>query len=490
MSAAKERRASQIDMPHTTTIANPTQALAREHPGQSGVLALRDGHDAFAARAQLADAAHHGIDCQCYIWRNDMSGTLLLDALRRAADRGVRIRLLLDDHNTEGLDVLLAALDAHANIEVRLFNPHRMRRWRLVGLLLDFARLNRRMHNKSFTVDGAVTIVGGRNVGDEYFGAHREFSFIDLDVLAVGSVVPTVARDFERYWVSKSAFPVRRLIPAASESALSVLRTTADELIRSPAARAYSEGIRASQWVSELLAGSLPLTWTRARLVSDPPEKGLGLAGRRKLLVRRLERILGKPERELLVISAYFVPTRRGMRLLVGLAKRGVKVTVLTKSLEATDVTVVHAGYARYRKALLRNGVTLYEMKRLTALPKGREWRAGDSSGSSLHAKVFCADRARVFIGSFNFDARSVRLNTEMGLVIEGAPFAESVAGEGLTQDIPRQAYAVRLGNSGNLEWIEQAPGGEIIHTREPNASLNRRAFAFALSWLRIDWLL
>src|SRR3954463_8873875 len=167
-------------------LVESTAPLAKAHPGLSGTRALADGREAFAARVQLIDAAQHSIDCQYYIWRNDVSGTLLLEALRRAAQRGVRVRLLLDDHNTAGLDGLLAALDSQQHFEVRLFNPHRLRDWRLLGLLADFARLNRRMHNKSFTVDGAVSIVGGRNVGDEYFGGHQEISFIDLDVLVVG----------------------------------------------------------------------------------------------------------------------------------------------------------------------------------------------------------------------------------------------------------------------------------------------------------------
>ncbi|HET9863104.1 MAG TPA: phospholipase D family protein [Steroidobacteraceae bacterium] len=471
------------------SIANDTTPLTQAAAGRSGVALLADGRDAFAARAHLIENARQSIDCQCYIWRNDVSGGWLLDALRRAADRGVRVRLLLDDHNTAGLDPLLAAHDARPNFEVRLFNAHRHRRWRWLGLLGDFARLNRRMHNKALTVDGATSIVGGRNVGDEYFGAHPEMAFIDLDVFVTGEVVGRVARDFERYWTSRSAMPARRVVAAIPAESCQAVFDAAQRNVQSPQARAFAESAAASRFAQELRAGTLPLEWVRATLVSDPPLKGLGLAGRRKLLMRRLRRMLGTPQRELLLISAYFVPTRRGMRLLLGLARRGVRITVLTNSLEATDVAAVHAGYAGYRKALLRAGVLLYEMKRQAVFAR-RASRAGESSsGSSLHAKAFCVDGERLFVGSFNFDARSVRLNTEMGLVID-SPRLVAVVTHALTDvRLLGETYRVRLGRSG-LEWIEQTAGGEVVHAREPNASLRRRAVVRVLSLLRIDWLL
>ena len=472
------------------SLAECTARLVKDHPGQSGTLALADGRESFAARVQLIDAAQRSIDCQYYIWRPDVSGTLLLEALRRAANRGVSVRLLLDDHNTAGLDTMLAACDSHGNFAVRLFNAHRLRRWRLLGLLMDFARLNRRMHNKSFTVDGAVTIVGGRNVGDEYFGAHQGISFIDLDVLAIGDAAARVSRDFERYWTSKPAVPVARLMPGATAQSLGAMERAAAKTLSSPEARAYSASIAATNLVASLRAGTLPIEWARVRLVSDSPSKGLGLVGRRKLLFRRLRRVLGAPRHELLLVSPYFVPTRRGMRLLLGLARRAVRITVLTNSLEATDVAAVHAGYAAYRRALLGAGVSLYEMKRVATISRDKDRHTGDSSGSSLHAKAFCVDRARVFIGSLNFDARSVRLNTEMGLVIESEKMAEFVAAEVATRRFRDETYAVRLAESGRLEWVEQTAAGELIHGREPNAGPARRFVVRALSLLRIDWLL
>src|SRR6478752_10782042 len=208
--------------------------LAEAHPGLTGVVPLLSGRDAFAARVRLADVAERSLDVQYYIWHDDLSGTLLLDALRRAADRGVRVRVLLDDNNTAGLADTLAALDAHANIEVRLFNPFRRRRVRWLDYLTDFSRLNRRMHNKSFTADNEVTIVGGRNVGDEYFGAGHDVLFVDLDVLAIGPVVSDVSRDFDRYWHSESAWPAHRVIPPASAASIAGVTAAAALKVSSP----------------------------------------------------------------------------------------------------------------------------------------------------------------------------------------------------------------------------------------------------------------
>src|SRR5205814_1368293 len=222
-----------------TRLGRACASLVEAHPGRSGIVALPDGRDAFAARALLADAAERTLDARYYMWHNAMSGSILCSALRRAADRGVQVRLLLDDNNTAGLDPVLAALDAHPNIAVRLFNPFRVRRWRLLGYLTDFRRLNRRMHNKSFTADNQATIIGGRNVGDEYFDAGQSVSFADLDVLAVGPVVGEVAGDFDRYWASRSACAADRVLPPIDAVSGGRLEAAASQAGRDPAAREY-----------------------------------------------------------------------------------------------------------------------------------------------------------------------------------------------------------------------------------------------------------
>jgi putative cardiolipin synthase len=472
-----------------TRLGRSIAPLVQAHSGLSGVFALPDGRDAFATRVLLADAAERTLDARYYIWHNDLSGGLLFGALRRAADRGVHVRLLLDDNDTAGLDPLLAALDAHPNVEVRLFNPFKVRHWRVLGCLTDFPRLNRRMHNKSFTADNQATIIGGRNVGDEYFDAGKSVSFADLDVLAVGPVVGEVTRDFDRYWASRSACAADRVLPPIDAVSSARLEAAASQVERDPPTREYTQALASSPFVRKLVAGQLPLEWAVTRMVSDDPRKGVGGAPDDALLWSRLKRILGVPTQELQLVSPYFVPGRTGVQFLTTLARRGVKTTVLTNSLEATDVPAVHAGYARRRKPLLKAGVRLFEMKRAFSNPPVKARGPVGSSNSSLHAKTFSVDRSRVFIGSFNFDPRSARLNTEMGFVIDSPALAQAMA-DRLARDLPSRAYEVRLSESGALQWLEQRDGREIVHDEEPGTSIWRRAAVSALSVLPIEWLL
>jgi len=472
-----------------TRLGRAIQPLAAGHPGKSGVSPLARGGDAFAARALMAQAAEKSIDIQNYIWHEDMAGTLLFDALVDAADRGVRVRLLLDDNNTVGMDEVLAALDSHANIEVRLFNPFMHRGWRWLGYLTDFDRLNRRMHNKSYTVDNQATIIGGRNVGDEYFGASEEFLFIDLDVLAVGPVVKDVSRDFDRYWESASAYPADLILAPAASDGLEQLKAKAEQIKREPRAEGYVKAMNELPLVRQLLDGSIELEWAVTRMVSDEPSKGLGQAQEHEMLPKRLGHILGVPEHDLFMVSSYFVPTRDGVDYLTTLARDGVAITILTNSLEATDVAAVHAGYAKRRKPLLEAGIELYEFKKESSTAPLRDRGLTGSSASSLHAKTLSVDGQRIFIGSFNFDPRSARLNTEIGFVIDSPRLAQR-----LPQAIEKQAadiaYRVRLDDSGRLVWVEKRDGRSIVHTVEPGASLWRRMSVWLLSHLPIEWLL
>ena len=472
-----------------TRLGRAIAPLARAHPDKSGVFALADGRAAFAARALLARAAERSIDVQYYIWRHDMSGTLLFEELHNAADRGVRVRLLLDDNNTTGLDLVLSMLDAHTNIEVRLFNPFMHRRFRALGFLTDFARLNRRMHNKSFTVDNQVTIVGGRNVGDEYFDAGQDVLFVDLDVMAVGPVVNDVSEDFDRYWASDSSYPVERILPRADPRAIAALSSAAMLVERDPAAAAYIEAIRQLPFVQGLQAGSLPLEWVTTRMVSDDPAKGLGRAAEEAQVAHRLRKIRGTSTHQLQLISPYFVPTAEGVDALVDLAGRDVEIAILTNSLEATDVAAVHAGYAKRRRPLLESGIALYEMKRTLSPPALSDHGLAGSSGSSLHAKTFSVDRSHIFIGSFNFDPRSAHLNTENGFVIESPAMAQVLADAFITS-IPARAYQVRLSDAGSLQWVERRNGETLVHDQEPGTGFWRRAGVFILSLLPIEWLL
>lgn len=380
------------DLPRLASAVLP---LCSQHPGQCGLFPLEKSLDAFAARYRLAEMAEHTLDVQYYIWQDDMSGRLLFSALLAAAKRGVRVRLLLDDNNTPGLD--------------------------------DFSRLNRRMHNKSFTVDGVVTLVGGRNIGDAYFGAGEEPLFSDLDVMAIGPVVEDVADDFARYWYCKSVSPLQQVLDVPEGEMADRIELPASWHNDAMTHR-YLRKMESSPFINHLVDGTLPLIWAKTRLLSDDPAKGEGKAKRHSLLPQRLFDIMGSPSERIDIISSYFVPTRAGVAQLLRMVRKGVKIAILTNSLAANDVAVVHAGYARWRKKLLRYGVELYELKPTREQSSTLHDRGiTGNSGASLHAKTFSIDGKTVFIGSFNFDPRSTLLNTEMGFVIESETLAQLI---------------------------------------------------------------
>jgi len=469
-----------------TRLGRSVGALVSEHPGAAGIHALSDPKEAFAARVLLAGEAEKTIDAQYYIWRGDTTGVLLFEALWSAAGRGVRVRLLVDDNNTAGLDETLAALDSHPNLEVRLYNPLTHRRVRALSYLLAPRRLNRRMHNKSFTVDNQATVVGGRNVGDEYFGAGDGMVFTDLDVLAVGPVVREVSAEFDLYWNSESAVPAAGLLRPAGAEEVRRLESRFASVRADREAERYLLALRETTLVTELLGGRLALEWTGARVVCDDPRKTLDTQHRDDLLLLpRMLVLVGRPATRLDLVSPYFVPMAEGTASLEALARSGVGVRVLTNSLASTDVASVHAGYAKRRPALLQAGVRLFELKPSPA-GSGDGQAPGGSSSASLHAKTFAVDGARAFVGSFNFDPRSARLNTEMGLVIDSPTLARRMA-EAFDSEVPLRAYEVKLTDDGRLYWIERTGSGERRYDTEPGTGFWRRASVRVLSILPIE---
>jgi putative cardiolipin synthase len=446
----------------------------------------------------IARAAQRSLDLQYYIWHADTTGALMAQAAWEAAERGVRVRMLLDDANTKGFDETLAALDAHPKIEVRLFNPFANRGFRLGDFATDFSRVNRRMHNKSFTADNQVTIVGGRNIGNEYFGADPDVGFQDLDVIAIGPVVREVSHQFDLYWNSPSAYPVSSVIrPVDPAGAAQKVRDAEARLQQDPAAVRYLRAVRETPLLPRLLAGDLQKEWAAAHVIHDDPSKVLVPPEREDVqLLPHLTQSMGKPLAELDLVSPYFVPGKEGTEGLVTLARSGVKVRVLTNSLAATDVSPVHAGYAKYRTDLLRGGVQLYELKRTPSRQAETEAEAKErrdavgSSGASLHAKTFGVDRSRIFVGSFNLDPRSARLNTEMGVVIASPSMTTELASQ-FDKVIPEASYEVRLKDDGSgLQWIERTPEGEKRLDDEPSAGFFKRLWIGILGLLPIEWLL
>jgi cardiolipin synthase C len=463
-------------------------ALMADHPGQSGVVPLADGRDALSARVLMARAAEASIDVQYYIWQADTTGWLLLDELRAAAGRGVRVRLLLDDNGIPGLDDVLAALHAHPLIEVRLFNPFVLRQPRLLSYGFDFFRLNRRMHNKSMTVDGVATILGGRNIGDIYFVYGEGAGYFDLDVLGVGPIAADVAADFDRYWNSASTYPADMIL-GPDPDGRDRLAAAASEARESVAASDYLAAIGASALVTQVMTGDPILEWTEITLMSDDPAKGLGHAGQDALLMDRLGVLLAETETSLDVVSAYLIPGRVGTDLFSGLAAKGRAVRLVTNSLAATDVPVVHSAWMNYRPELLDAGVRILELRAEPGDDRSLDLSAIlMGSSSSLHAKTFAIDGQRIFVGSFNFDPRSAMLNTEMGVVIESPRIAAALS---QALDARDMVYEVTRSNGGSLIWRELSPGGEdVAYTTEPHASLFRRAFTRVASWLPVEWIL
>jgi putative cardiolipin synthase len=458
-----------------TKVARMARSFTTAHPGSSGVHALPKAPDALAARLALAGTADRSIDIQYYIWHSDQSGVLLVGELLRAADRGVQVRMLLDDIGASASDDGLLLLDSHPNIEVRLFNPVALRSARMLGVLLNYSRANRRMHNKAFIADNQVSIVGGRNIGDEYFGANSEMNFADLDVLTVGPVVREVSEQFDAYWNSQVSIEISALAhqhetPKQVAARRQAFLTKHNDAGQSPALQA----MRQSPVFSQIRDGRLTFLSGRTWAVYDDPAKITTAADDRSThLAPQLHSVLDGTQRELFIVSPYFIPGKQGVSLLSGLRQRGVRVAVLTNSLASTDVGAVHSGYSRYRKALLRTGVELYELKPNPGEAGGGSSPFRGSSKAGLHAKTFAFDNRTIFVGSMNLDPRSLNLNTEVGILIDCPPLASQLTRKVL-QDFESHAYRVQL-DGRKLVWLTTEDGKSVRFTKEPETSAWKR---------------
>jgi cardiolipin synthase C len=451
------------------------------------VLLVPDNLAAFALRALSARAATRVLDLQYYAWQTDVTGRLLAREVLQAADRGVRVRLLLDDLYVRGSDRELATLATHPGIDVRLYNPFQNRRWGALGnvveILLAGWRLNHRMHNKAWIVDRTLAIGGGRNIGDEYFDASCQFNFRDLDLVVAGTAAAQAVALFDGYWNSRRVRPIGHFATAQPlPGGLDALRRMLDDAAASTSAPAYLEQLRKFPDLEALLAdGAVRLPSDRVRIVADPPGKRRG-RHRAPGLLDVIRKSLRGARTQILLISPYFVPGRRGTRELVRLARRGVRVSVLTNSLAATDVLAVHGRYERYRRRLLRGGIEVHELKR-----GGQEGSSlFGSGGASLHTKAFAVDGRLIFVGSFNFDHRSADLNTEMGTFIEDPRLADQLAQEFARLVDPARSWQVSLAN-GRLAWSNDVDGKRVTLHREPDAGLARRVIAQLLGWLPIE---
>jgi len=445
----------------------------------SGVLRLDSGGDALGMRLGLIDRAHRSIDIQSYLIKDDVSGNLVGLRLAAAADRGVRVRLLMDDALTQEVDAGLLSLDDHDNLEVRVFNPFPRRRSRLISFIANFNILNRRMHNKSFTVDNQVTIVGGRNIADEYFQSGGESEFIDEDLLAIGPVVDDVSDGFDEYWNSPEAIPMSVFDAMVPHSSIQESAEQGRKYLERHSDTAFIKSINGGL-AEQFVDGRLPLLPAEAAVVLDYPDKIRRLLPRSGSITSTFLRQMSMAaSKELIVISPYFVPQQRGIDLFADLVKKGVRVVIISNSLASTNHVSVHAVYARYRKPLLKQGVELYELRPHAG--------GGETTTKlTLHSKVATVDQNKVFVGSFNLDPRSLYLNTEMGMGVDCSELAGSMA-ESILDTLPDFAYKLQLSGKGRLEWLLEAAAGDEIITTEPQTTWWRRFKTKLLSFLPIE---
>lgn len=491
--------------PEATQIGRTLAEAARDHPRESAFRIISVGVDGFAARMQLIEAAERTLDLQYFIFRQDDTGRLLTDALLRAADRGVRLRVLVDDGATTPGDRQIRLLAAHPQIEVRVFNPFIYRGDSNVPRVIEFIfghhRLNFRMHNKLLVADNASALIGGRNIGDQYFQVDPEGQYADDDVFVGGPAVQQLSAKFDDYWNSALAIPVEALAggrPAAAQLAGYRQRLAAERVQAQRGNVAYLQRAASGDPLSGMLSGQLPLVWAGAQVVCDSPEKQRVKEGSMvgRLMYEPVARTAAAANSELLMITPYYIPTPEERQLLQVLRQRSVRVRVLTNSLESTTELAAHSGYARLRRALVRSGVELHELRALLGNTRGsgQTVRISRHGNYGLHAKLFVFDRQQLFIGSMNFDQRSVRLNTEVGLIIDSAELSQQTASrfEAMTQ--PANAYEVlmRADAAGRqrLVWRTEEAGKSVEYAREPSPSRWRRFVVALLSLLPLDRVL
>jgi len=468
-----------------TYLGRQIQPVAMTQPeGYSGFYPMNDGIDALASRLLLAHRAEKSIDVQYYLIKDDIVGRAFILSLLRAADRGVRIRLLLDDMFTSGYDIGMAALHSHPNFEIRIYNPfHRGAAGRARSAVTGFSRINRRMHNKSFTIDNQVTLIGGRNIADEYFGAREDAKFGDLDVLAIGPIVQDVSDMFDTYWNHSTALPAPAFVKELDdpEAELNELRDRLEGSNEEVSQSKYAEAVLGK--ITDYISSDEKLfRWAPYQLVVDSPDKGIKKQAKEAASITTpLLESLQSAEKELIVISPYFVPLKGGIEGLSEIQKSGVNVIIITNSLAANNQFTVHSGYAPSRKPLLQAGVQIYEV-RPDAEVSGTEFVNASGAKATLHTKAFIVDDKEVFIGSFNFDPRSANLNTELGVIIRDSDMATAYT-ERIKAVLSEQTYEVFLNEKGKVRWRGYEDGQEIIYEKEPQTTWGQR---FAVGLVRI----
>ena len=494
---------SALAHPEETRLGRQFENAARKHYGNSGFRIIPVGADGFLIRMQMINAAERTLDLQYFIFRGDETGRLLTDAVLHAADRGVRVRVLIDDGETVAGDDQISALEAHPSVEIRIFNPFAYRGhtmlFRGVEYMFNASRLDYRMHNKLLVVDNAVALIGGRNIGDQYFQIDPESQFADDDVFAAGPVAQQLSTTFDEYWNSALSIPTKALSgKQSSHAALTEHR----EVLREQTRQSKSDGVGYEKQVATgepfngMLSGRLPLVWAHAQVICDSPDKKRVEKGEMvgRLMQRPVANATHAVQSELLMVTPYLIPGKEGMQLFKDLRQRNVRVRILTSSLESSTVLLAQSGYMHYRLPLLENGVELYEIRSLLGNARGSGQTAAISrfGNYSLHAKLFVFDRKRLFIGSMNFDQRSMHLNTEIGLIIDSPELAQQIAARFEAMVQPANSYSLALrpspaGGTPGLVWRTREDGKAVEYDTEPARSDWQRIKVNILSLLPLD---
>jgi putative cardiolipin synthase len=491
-SAAPKTRSFALDRPEDTRLGRQFLAASERHQDESGYHIINSGIDGFVARIQMIDAAEKTIDMQYFIFRGDKTGLLIAEALERAAGRGVRVRILVDDGDTVAGDQKILALGRKPNIEVRIFNPFDYRGHNAFLRRLDFVihkgRLDYRMHNKLMVIDNSVALVGGRNIGAQYFQVEPDSQFADDDAFAAGMIAAKLSNTFDSYWNSEFAVPSTSL-PLPKE------RSAEPKVSFEDGGTDYRVRIASGRPLQDLIADDAALHWAKAVVVCDSPDKK-DVEQRKKrghLMAPEVTHAMQEADSELLMVTPYFVPSESEITLLGELRRRNARVRILSNSLESAPALAAQSGYDKFRIRLLESGAQLYEVRALLSSNRGSgQTRAISRYGTyGLHAKLYVMDREQLYIGSMNYDQRSWRINTEVGLLIQNRELAAEVAQRFDAMVSPEAAYQVLLDTDSkgkpHLRWTTEMDHREIELTREPSRGFWQQTEVKLLELLPIE---
>jgi putative cardiolipin synthase len=435
----------------------------------NGFYPLNEGFDAFGARLLLVDNAEASIDLQYFLMKSDNAGYVLAAKLLDAAERGVRVRVLLDDIFTTVTDEQLAVLNAHPNLEVRIFNPIARKGIYAFNYVGNFSLTNRRMHNKALIADNQLAVVGGRNLAVEYYQLEETGEFMDFDMLSAGPIVREVSAEFDSYWNHQLAVPLEALFVQKDAARLAEMRAALDKLMSGAGESIYAEAVN-TEVLNKLLDGSYDPYIADARLIVDNPQKLLEkVSNEQKIVVNEIRDVLLAADSEVIISTPYFIPRERGIEILQELGARGVRVLIFTNSLSTNNHTAVHSAYSSYRKDILEAGVELWEA-RADAVQVTSEDGELLPGKLTLHTKGIIVDRDQVFVGSLNLDPRSIDINTEMGLLIDSPELGGRLAA-GFERRLPEIGYRLKLDDDGDLSWHAAVDGKDVVSTTEPQTS-------------------